>query len=80
MYCMTGTGMTWDEAFAYVGTVLEQECAEQGVTVAITDPGILGVSLRLLRVGKHNYDARLIKARSAPPRRSHRNRPDACPE
>ncbi len=53
--------MTWEEAFAYVDSVLEAECAAQGITVRITDPEIIAKSVQLLRAGKANLEA---KARS----------------
>ncbi len=76
MYCMTGTGMTWDEAFAYVGRVLEQECAEQGMTVAITDPVLIAQTNQLLRAGKANLDALGVEVRPAPTRRRRSNLQD----
>lgn len=61
--------MTWDEAFAYVDKVLERECAEQGITVAITDPVLIAQTNQLLRAGKANLDALGVEVRPAPTRR-----------
>jgi len=36
-------------------------CAEQGITVAITDPALIARSARILRVGKQRCEAARIK-------------------
>lgn len=61
--------MTWEEAFAYVDTVLERECAEQGMTVEITDQRLLTLSANLLRRGKENHDALRLEESAATSRR-----------
>lgn len=49
--------MTWDEAMAYAAGVIDKECAEQGISVEITDPNQLAVAVRLMRIGRNNYNA-----------------------
>lgn len=55
--------MTWEEAFAYADSVLEAECAQQGITVEITDPQIIATSVALLRTGKRNHHTLRIETR-----------------
>ncbi len=47
--------MTWEEAMSYAASVIDRECAEQGIPVEITDPGLLAFTLRLIRASKERW-------------------------
>lgn len=55
-------------------------CAEQGITVEIKDPVLLGRLADGLRVGKQRYDAVRIKEATAPLHRSNRHLPQVDPQ
>lgn len=61
--------MTWDEAYAYVDTVIERECAAHGMAVRVTDPGQLALVSRLLRVGQRDNQPARVKVRATTPGR-----------
>jgi hypothetical protein len=67
---------SWDDAFAYAGSVIEQRCAEQGITVGIQDPEMIARSVYLLRIGKRDRDAVRIEVGAGPPGREHRSLSD----
>lgn len=62
-------GMTLEEAMAYVGPRIDDECRAQGITVAITDPALLALNVSILRTGKRNLDALRIEVPAAASRR-----------
>ena len=51
----------WDDAWNYVEGVIEQECAEQGMSVRITDPSQLAFASQLLRAGKRHRQTTWIE-------------------
>lgn len=53
------------DARAYVDANIERWCAEQGITVAITDPSLIAYATQMLRVGKERADAVRVEARGS---------------
>lgn len=53
---------TREDARRYAEANIARICAEQGITVAITDPELLARSAAMLRVGKKRADAARIEA------------------
>lgn len=50
-------GVTWEEAMKYAAGVIDNECADQGVSVGISDPNLLALSVHLMRIGQQNFNA-----------------------
>lgn len=67
---------TREDARRYAEENIERICAEQGITVEITDPEIIARSAAILRVGKQRSDAARIKGRAAHPNRVNKNGSD----
>lgn len=65
-----------EESRRYAKENIARICAEQGLTVAITDPELIARSAAMLRVGKERADAARIEERAAKQHRVHKNRRD----
>jgi hypothetical protein len=59
-------GVTWEEAMTYAAGVIDKECADHGVPVEITDPELVALTVRLLRIGRDNYNALRLEVATAP--------------
>lgn len=46
--------MSWEHARRYAQANIDRICAEQGITVEITDAELVETTIRLLRSGKAN--------------------------
>lgn len=58
---MAAMPFTREDARRYAKENIARICAEQGITVAITDPALLARSAAILRIGKERYDAARVE-------------------
>lgn len=57
--------MSWDEAFAYVDTVIEDECAAVGMKVGEISEAQLGLAIKLFRIARRDHDPLRIEVPTA---------------
>lgn len=58
--------MTREQAMAYMNANIGRLCAEQGISVEITDPELIALSVRLLSIGRRNEDSLRLKVATTP--------------
>lgn len=66
---------TREDSRRYAEANIERICAEQGITVAITDPETIALTISLLRIGKQRHDALRVEEPPARPARRKNTNP-----
>lgn len=49
--------MTWQEAIAYADSTIDKLCADQGIPVEVSDPAVIALTVRYLKLGKLRHES-----------------------